>query len=312
MDVGVLMFVTERALPVTDLARACEERGIESLWVPEHPIVPAEHETRYPLSADGKLPRPYTELPDCFAVLTAAAAVTRRLRLGTGICLVPERDPLLTAHQVATLDWLSGGRLLFGIGAGWLREEMDLFTPHFPYRFAFMREAVAAMRKLWTEERPSFGGKWIRFPPVVCRPRPAQKPHPPVILGGMGPIAVRRVAAWGDGWMPIAMPPDAVASARREIDRLAGDHGRDARGLDLGHDRRASGRGDPGARHAPVPGRARGVRGGGSGPRRGLRPDARCGRTRTPPRPHRGRPAVAPGSYASGAPRGVTYPPSSR
>jgi probable F420-dependent oxidoreductase len=201
--------------------------------VPEHPIVPVEHETRYPLSADGKLPRPYTELPDCFAVLTAAAAVTRRLRLGTGICLVPERDPLLTAHQVATLDWLSGGRLLFGIGAGWLREEMDLFTPHFPYRFAFMREAVAAMRKLWTEERPSFEGKWIRFPPVVCRPRPVQRPHPPVILGGMGPNAIRRVAAWGDGWMPIALPPDGVASARREIDRLAGEHGRDARAVSI-------------------------------------------------------------------------------
>ncbi len=159
MDIGVLMFVTGRALPVTDLARACEERGLESLWVPEHPLVPARYETRYPLSDDGKLPRPYTELPDCFATLAAAAGVTRRLRLGTGICLVPERDPLLTAHQVATLDWLSGGRFLFGVGAGWLREEMDLFTPHFPYRFAFMREAVAAMRKLWTEDAPSFEGK---------------------------------------------------------------------------------------------------------------------------------------------------------
>jgi probable F420-dependent oxidoreductase len=233
MDVGILMFVTERSLPVTDLAPACEERGIESLWVPEHPIVPVEHATRYPLSADGKLPRPYTELPDCFAVLTAAAAVTRRLRLGTGICLVPERDPLLTAHQVATLDWLSGGRFLFGIGAGWLREEMDLFTPHFPHRFAFMREAIAAMRKLWTEERPSFEGKWIRFPPVVCRPRPVQKPHPPVILGGMGPNAIRRVAAWGDGWMPIAIPPDGVAEARREIDRVAREHGRDPRRISI-------------------------------------------------------------------------------
>ena len=116
MDIGVLMFVTGSALPVTDLARACEERGLESLWVPEHPLVPARYETRYPLSDDGKLPRPYTELPDCFATLAAAAAVTRRLRLGTGICLVPERDPLLTAHQVATLDWLSGGRFLFGVG----------------------------------------------------------------------------------------------------------------------------------------------------------------------------------------------------
>src|SRR5439155_1483234 len=129
MDLGILMFVTERALPVTDLARACEERGLESLWVPEHPIVPVDYETRYPLSADGKLPRAYTELPDCFATLTAAAAATRRLRVGTGICLVPERDPLLTAHQVATLAWPSGGRFLFGIGAGWLRGGMELGAP---------------------------------------------------------------------------------------------------------------------------------------------------------------------------------------
>ena len=233
MDVGVLMFVTERAMAVTDLARACEERGLESLWVPEHPVVPVAHETRYPLSEDGRLPRPYTELPDCFAVLTAAAAATRRLRVGTGICLVPERDPLLTAHQVATLDWLSGGRFLFGIGAGWLREEMDLFTPHFAYRFAFMREAIAAMRALWTEDRPTFAGKWIRFPEVICRPRPVQRPHPPVIIGGMGPNVVRRVATWGDGWMPIAAPPDDIAAARREIDRLATERGRNPRAISI-------------------------------------------------------------------------------
>jgi len=233
MDVGVLMFVTERTVPVTDLARACEERGIESLWVPEHPVVPAHHETRYPLTEDGRLPRPYVELPDCFATLTAAAAVTRKLRLGTGICLVPERDPLLTAHQVATVDRLSNGRFLFGIGAGWLREEMDLFTSHFDHRFAFMREAVAAMRKLWTEDQPSFEGRWVRFPPVICRPRPVQRPHPPVIVGGMGPNVLKRVASWGDGWMPIALPADEVATRRQELDRLAAEAGRSSHRLSI-------------------------------------------------------------------------------
>jgi len=227
MDVGVLMFVTERALPIVDLARECEARGIESLWVPEHPVVPATYETRYPLSADGKLPRPYVELPDQFAVLAAAAAATTRLRIGTGICLVPERDPVMLAHQVASLDWLSGGRFLFGIGAGWLQEEMALFTPHFAYRFAFMRESVSAMRALWSGEPAPFAGKWIRFAPAICRPRPVQQPHPPVILGGMGPNAIQRVAAWGDGWMPIALPPDALRDARREVNRLASDAGRD-------------------------------------------------------------------------------------
>jgi probable F420-dependent oxidoreductase len=227
MDVGILTFATERSLPVTELAKACEERGLESLWLPEHPVVPVDYKTRYPLSADGKLPRPYTELPDLFALLAAAAAVTTKLKVGTGICLVPERDPLLTAHQVATVDRLSGGRFLFGIGAGWLEEEMRLFTPHFPYRFGYMRESVAAMRRLWTGEPVSFEGKWIKFPPVRCRPAPVQQPHPPVILGGMGPNVRKRVAEWGDGWMPIALPPADLASARKEITELARARGRD-------------------------------------------------------------------------------------
>jgi probable F420-dependent oxidoreductase len=233
MHIAILMFVTPQSLPVTELAAECEARGIESLWVPEHPVVPAEYTTRYPLSEDGKLPRPYVELPDQFALLAAAAAVTRRLRIGTGICLVPERDPVMLAHQVATLDWLSNGRFLFGIGAGWLKEEMNLFTPHFAYRFAFMREAVAAMRQLWTGEPAAFSGKWIRFPAAVCRPRPVQQPHPPVIVGGMGPNALKRVAAWGDGWMPIASPPDMLREARREIDRLALAAGREPRGISI-------------------------------------------------------------------------------
>src|SRR5438477_364046 len=225
------MFVTGSALPVTDLARACEERGLESLWVPEHPVVPARHATRYPLSDDGKLPRPYTELPDCFATLAAAAGVTRRLRLGTGICLVPERDPLLTAHQVATLDWLSGGRFLFGVGAGWLREEMDLFTPHFPYRFAFMREAVAAMRKLWTEDAPSFEGKWVRFPPAVCRPKPGRGHADP---RGRAPRRGRRVhrragcRASGEG------PAAGRGRGRRRADSLRSVT-RDCRARERGH-----------------------------------------------------------------------------
>jgi len=233
METGVLMFVTERALPVTELAVACEERGLESLWVPEHPVVPAEYTTRYPLSDDGKMPRPYSELPDEFAVPTAAACVTKKLRVGTGICLVPERDTLLTAHQVATVDFLSGGRFLFGIGAGWLKEEMDLFTPHFDYRFAFMRESIAAMRQLWTGEPVSCAGKYVRFPAAICRPRPVQQPHPPVIIGGMGPNVMKRVASWGDGWMPIGMAPDGVEPSRKEIARLAKEQGREPRRISI-------------------------------------------------------------------------------
>lgn len=227
MHVGILMFVTERSLPVTELAVACEERGIESIWLPEHPVVPTGKHTPYPLAADGRLPRPYQELPDPFALLSAAAAVTSRLRLGTGICLVPERHPLHTALQVATLDRLSGGRMLFGIGAGWLREEMDLFGDTFEHRFAYMKDAVAAMRQLWTGEPASYDGKFVSFADVLCRPAPVQKPHPPVIVGGMGPGVRKRVAAWGDGWMPIATSPADLAVARREIADRARTAGRD-------------------------------------------------------------------------------------
>jgi probable F420-dependent oxidoreductase len=233
MHLGVLQFVTERAMAVGDLARACEERGLESLWVPEHPVVPSVYETRYPLSPDGKLPRPYTELPDPFALLAAAAAVTTRLRLGTGICLVPERDVLMTALQVATVDWISGGRFLFGIGAGWLAEEMRLFTPHFPYRFGFMREAIEAMRAVWRGDDVAFEGTWVRFPAVVCRPKPVQRPGPPVIVGGMGPNVTKRVARWGDGWMPIGLPPDDVAKARADIARMAREHDRDPAAISI-------------------------------------------------------------------------------
>jgi probable F420-dependent oxidoreductase len=233
VHVGILQFVTERALHVTDLAAACEQRGIESLWVPEHPVVPVDYTTRYPLSPDGKMPRPYTELPDPFPLLTAAAAASKRLRLGTGICLVPERDALMTALQVATVDWLSGGRFLFGIGAGWLEEEMRLFTPHFEHRFAFMKEAVAAMRAVWAEDGARFDGRWVKFPAVVCRPKPVQKPGPPVIIGGMGPNVMKRVATWGDGWMPIGLPPDGVRGARDEIGRLAREAGRDPKPITI-------------------------------------------------------------------------------
>jgi probable F420-dependent oxidoreductase len=227
MHVGVLVFVTERTIPVTEIAAACEARGIESLWLPEHPVVPVGTHTPYPLSDDGQLPRPYQELPDPFALLAAASAATTRLRLGTGVCLVPERHPLFTAHQVATLDWLSGGRVLFGIGAGWLREEMDLFTDAFDRRFGVMKDYVIAMKRLWTGETVSYDGKHVSFPPVICRPRPVQQPHPPVILGGMGPGVKKRVATYGDGWMPIATAPADLAAARTEIATMAREHGRD-------------------------------------------------------------------------------------
>jgi len=140
---------------------------------------------------------------------------------------VPERDALMTALQVATVDWISNGRFLFGIGAGWLEEEMRLFTPHFEHRFAYMKEAVAAMHALWGEDGASFDGQWIKFPKVVCRPKPVQQPGPPVLIGGMGPNVLKRVGAWGDGWAPIGIAPDGLAQARADIGKHARAAGRD-------------------------------------------------------------------------------------
>lgn len=225
MQVGFVMIATAQSGHLPTLAQRAEEIGLDSLWIPEHPIIPRGELTPYPFG--GPLPEHYGRWVDPFIALTVAAGVTRRLKLATGICLLPEREPIVTAKAIASLDYYSGGRVILGIGAGWLREEMDLFGDTFEHRFAYMKDAVAAMRQLWTGEPASYDGKFVSFADVLCRPAPVQKPHPPVIVGGMGPGVRKRVAAWGDGWMPIATSPADLAVARREIADLARTAGRD-------------------------------------------------------------------------------------
>ena len=227
MDIGISTFPTDYSADIALVAKRAEELGFESLWVPEHPVLPVRAETPWPGSADGVIPRVYADIVDPFVALARASAVTSTLKLGTGICLVPERNPLLLAKEVATLDMYSGGRFLFGIGAGWLREETEMMGGDFRHRWSQTREAILAMKELWTQTESEYHGAFYDFPPVYCFPRPAQRPHPPVFLGGMARNVFKRVVAWGDGWMPNRVTPEQVKQGRAAIDELAEAAGRD-------------------------------------------------------------------------------------
>ena len=220
MQYGVVMFATDYAIPPDELARALEERGFESLWLPEHTHIPASRQSPWP--GGGDLPRDYWSAYDPFVALTAAAAATRRLKLGTGICLVVEREPIATAKAVATLDRLSGGRFLFGIGGGWNAEEMANHGTAFKTRWRLLRERVLAMKEIWTKREAEFHGEFVNFDKLWAEPKPVQQPHPPIIIGGDGTTTFDRVVEFGDGWMPILRPtrPNPVARIPELRERL--------------------------------------------------------------------------------------------
>ena len=204
MHVGVAMFCTDYAMPPVAFAKALEERGFESLWLPEHSHIPLTRESPFPKG--GELPKKYYDVMDPFVVLGAAAAATTTLKIATGICLVPQRDPIQTAKSVATVDQISGGRFLFGIGAGWNADEMADHGTDFKDRTKIMRERIEAMRVIWTESKPEYHGAFVDFGPMMTWPKPVQKPLP-VIVGGAMPWGARRALAYGDGWMPHAHRP---------------------------------------------------------------------------------------------------------
>ena len=233
MDIGISTFPTDYAADIAVVAKRAEELGFESIWVPEHSVLPAGGKTPWPGSADGVIPKMYADIVDPFVALGRASAVTSTLKLGTGICLVPERNPLLLAKEVATLDMYSKGRFLFGIGAGWLREETEMMGGNFPRRWAQTREAVLAMKELWTKTESEFHGEFYDFPPVYSFPRPVQRPHPPVLLGGMAKNVFKRVVEWGDGWLPNRVSPEDVKKGRAAIDELAEAAGRDPKSIPI-------------------------------------------------------------------------------
>jgi probable F420-dependent oxidoreductase len=225
MDFGALMFFTDYAISAVDLAKALEERGFESVWFPEHTHIPASRRSPWPGGSD--LPKEYWHSYDPFVALTAAAMVTTRLRLGTGICLIIERDPITTAKEVATLDRLSGGRVLFGIGGGWNAEEMADHGTDFKKRWRVLRERVLAMKEIWTKEEAEFHGEYVRFDKMWAHPKPAQRPHPPIIVGGNGRRVLERVVAFGDEWMPNRIgSPEDLAKRVEQLGRMVVDAGR--------------------------------------------------------------------------------------
>ena len=202
MEFGASIFFTDYSISPAELAVALEERGFDSLWVAEHSHIPVPRRT--PTPGGGELPKRYYEVMDPFVTLSVAAAVTKRLKLGTGVCLVIQRDTIQTAKLVASIDQVSGGRFLFGIGGGWNAEEIENHGAEFSTRFKKMREQIEAMKEVWTKETAEYRGDIVNFTPMMTWPKPVQKPHPPVIVGGAFPWAARRAIRYGNGWIPIA------------------------------------------------------------------------------------------------------------
>ncbi|MGR8921842.1 MAG: LLM class F420-dependent oxidoreductase [Gammaproteobacteria bacterium] len=215
------------------IARTSEACGYHSLWAPEHIVLLDQYSSRYPYAQDGRMPFPTMEvdLLDPFLALTYAAAVTSTIRLGTGICLVPERQPLTTAKEVASLDKLSGGRFDFGVGIGWLKEEFEALQIPWPQRAQRTRDYLAAMKSVWTDAESSHDGEFVRFKPVRSYPKPVQQPHPPIIFGGESEPALRRVGEMGNGWWGVNVTVEAAQDHLATIGRFAHDAGRDASAL---------------------------------------------------------------------------------
>jgi len=227
MNIGISVPLPAYHVDVGFMARKAEELGFESFWCAEHPFIPVSSASRFPGSADGVIPESYSHFVDPFVALARASGTTKSIKLGTGIVLVPERHPLLLAKEISTLDLFSGGRFLFGIGAGWLREETQIMGGDFDHRWTQTRESILAMKELWTKPAAEFHGKYYDFPPVKSFPKPMQKPHPPVLLGGGAKNVLQRVVAWGDGWLPNRITPEQLRESRTLLDRLAKDAGRD-------------------------------------------------------------------------------------
>ena len=231
MKYAISMFPTEYAIRIDDLARAAEQRGFESLWVPEHTHIPTSRRTPFPGGAE--LPREYSHTIDPFVGLAAAAAVTTKLKLGTAICLVVERDPIVLAKEVASLDLLSNGRFLFGVGVGWNREEMEDHGTDPKTRRSLMKERIEAMKAIWTQDEAQYHGRFVNFDPIWSYPKPVQKPHPPILMGGQGSKAMRGVIEYCDGWMPIPARIENLVAQISDLRHQAEQAGRDPKSISI-------------------------------------------------------------------------------
>lgn len=231
MLTGVYYFPTDYGIDISELARALEERGYDALFVCEHTHIPTSRRTPFP--GGGELPRKYKHTHDPFVALSFAAAATRRLKLGTGICLIPQREPIVTAKSVASLDQLSNGRFIFAIGGGWNVDEMENHGARYETRFELLRERVLAMKALWTEDPAQFHGKYVDFDPAWMHPKPKQRPHPPILLGGESDHTIKRVVEFGDGWFPRPRNNWEPRSAAARLHAAATAAGRDPATLSI-------------------------------------------------------------------------------
>ena len=231
LKIGVFQILPDNRGDPAIVAKAAEDLGFNSYWVPEHAILPATFASSYVGDPDTNAPPPpdyLAHMPDPFGALARAGTTTKRIRLGTGICLVPEHNPLLLAKQVATLDHFCQGRVNFGIGAGWNREQSEILGVDFERRWTQTRECVDVMRALWTEDAPAFAGRYYNFPPVRSYPKPLQHPHPPIMFGSSGSARVfKRVVEWGQGWIPVLRSVDEFAAGCTELEARCRAVGRD-------------------------------------------------------------------------------------
>lgn len=232
MHYGLCHFPTDYSIQPGELAQAAEERGMESLWVAEHTHIPTCRKSPWPGGAD--LPKMYYDTYDPLVALTAAAAATKTLKVGTGISLVIQHDPITLAKSLASLDKISGGRLLFGVGGGWNKEEIENHGIPFNRRFKVLRERIEAMKAIWTEDEASYQGEFVNFEPIFSWPKPSQKPHPPIHVGGAAPHALKRVVRYGDGWIPIlGRGAGALPEEIRTLRNMLEEAGRDPNSVEI-------------------------------------------------------------------------------
>jgi len=231
MKFGASMFFTDYSMTPAALARAVEDRGFDILWAPEHSHIPLSRKT--PFVMGGDLPKRYYDTMDPFVTLTVAAMATKTLKIGTGVCLIAQRDPIQTAKLVASIDQVSNGRFVFGVGNGWNQDEMENHGTAFATRHKLARERIEAMKAIWTQTKPEYHGEFVDFGPMMTWPKPVQKPHPPIVVGGAFPYSARRAIRYGDGWMPQVTPtsttplPDLIPRFRQ----MAAEAGRDPASL---------------------------------------------------------------------------------
>lgn len=233
MHIGVYASLPAYTYDPALFARRAEELGFESIWYAEHPVMPVHTTSRFPGSEDGVVPESYSHFTDQFIALARASGPTSTIKLATGITLIPEHNPLLLAKTISSLDHYSGGRFIFGIGTGWHREETTMMGGDFDHRWTQAREAVQALKELWTRDEAEFHGTYYDFPAVRVYPKPVQKPHPPVILGGAARNVFKRIVAWGDGWLPNHASPDRVREGRGTLNALATEAGRDPASISI-------------------------------------------------------------------------------